>query len=63
MHIEKNFCENIINTVMDVSGKTKDKANARLDMEELCAREELHLCVKENRNSYKPKMKFSLSLQ
>jgi len=46
MHIEKNLCENIINTIMDVSGKTKDNANARLDLEELCAKDELHLCTR-----------------
>ena len=40
MHIEKNFCENIVNTVMDVPDKSKDNANARLDIEEMCAREE-----------------------
>jgi len=47
MHIEKNFCENIINTVMDVSGKTKDNVKAWLDLDELCARDELHLRTRE----------------
>ena len=41
MPIEKNFCENIINTVMDVSGKMTDNVKAQLDLAELCAREEL----------------------
>ena len=63
MHIEKNFCENIVNTVMDVSGKTKDNVKARLDLAELCARDELHLRTRENGNSYKPKAKFTLSLE
>jgi len=63
LHIEKNFYENIINTVINASGKTKDNANVRLDMEDLCARKELHLCTRENGNSYKPKAKFPLSLQ
>jgi len=31
-HIEKNFCDSIINTIMDVLGKTKDDVKARLDM-------------------------------
>jgi len=62
MHIEKNFCENIINTVMDVPGKSKNNANARLDIEELRAREEF-LRTQENGNSYKPKAKFALSAQ
>jgi len=63
MHIEKNFCENILNIVMDVPGKSKDNANARLDIEDLCAREQLHLRTRENGNSYKPKAKFALSIQ
>jgi len=63
MHIEKNFYENIINTVMDVPGKSKDNARTRLDIEELCVREELHLRTRENGNSYKSKAKFALSAQ
>ena len=63
MHIEKNFYKNIINTVVDVPGKSKDNANARLDIEDLYAREELHLRTRENGNSYKPKAKFALSVQ
>ena len=48
---------------MDVPGKSKDNANARLDIEEMCAREELHLRTRENGNSYKPKAKFALFVQ
>ena len=36
----------LLTLVMDVSGKTKDNANARLDLEELCAKDELHLCTR-----------------
>lgn len=43
MHIEKNFCDNIINTVMDVPGKTKDDVKARLDMADMCDRAELNV--------------------
>jgi len=32
MHIEKNFFENIFNTVMNVMGKTKDNEKARRDL-------------------------------
>ena len=63
MHIQKKFCENIINTVMNVSGKMKDNVKARLDLAELCARDELHLRTRENGNSYKPKAKYTLSLE
>ena len=43
-----NFSENIINTVMDVTGKSKDNVMARLDMKELCVRDELHIHIREN---------------
>ncbi|XP_019256400.1 PREDICTED: uncharacterized protein LOC109234800 [Nicotiana attenuata] len=42
MHIEKNFFENVFNTVMDVDGKTKDNAKSREDLKEFCRRPELH---------------------
>jgi hypothetical protein len=30
MHIEKNVCDNIINTLLDISGKSKDNLDARM---------------------------------
>ena len=35
MHTEKNFFDNIFNTVMDVQGKTKDNMKARLDRSQI----------------------------
>ncbi|XP_024011293.1 uncharacterized protein LOC112086555 [Eutrema salsugineum] len=49
MHIEKNFFDNIMNTVLNVPGKTKDNLKSRLDLPHLCAREALH--VLENGNA------------
>ncbi|XP_056847467.1 uncharacterized protein LOC130498122 [Raphanus sativus] len=43
MHIEKNFFDNIINTLLNVPGKTKDNKNSRLDLPALCSRIELHI--------------------
>ena len=43
MHIEKNFFDNIINTLLNVPGKTKDNKNSRLDLPGLCSRIELHI--------------------
>jgi len=63
MHVEKNFNENIINTVMDVPSKSKDNVKARLDMEELCARDELHIRTSKNGNPYKTKAKYTLSVE
>ena len=42
MHIEKNFFDNIFNTIMNVEGKTKDNAKSREDLKEFCSRPELH---------------------
>jgi len=41
--MEKNFCENIINTVMDAPAKTKDDVKVRLEMAEMCDQSELNL--------------------
>ncbi|XP_050233461.1 uncharacterized protein LOC126681949 [Mercurialis annua] len=43
MHIEKNICESLLNTLMNVDGKTKDNVNARLDLEDMNISKELHL--------------------
>ncbi|XP_013617848.1 PREDICTED: uncharacterized protein LOC106324422 [Brassica oleracea var. oleracea] len=43
MAAEKNFVDNIINTLLNVSGKTKDNKNSRLDLLALCSRSELHI--------------------
>ncbi|XP_019172841.1 PREDICTED: uncharacterized protein LOC109168279 [Ipomoea nil] len=41
MHIEKNVCESIIGTLLDIPGKTKDGVAARLDLVEMNVRMEL----------------------
>jgi hypothetical protein len=43
MHIEKNVCENILCTLLNILGKTKDTHNARLDLYDMGIRPELHL--------------------
>ncbi|XP_021603851.1 uncharacterized protein LOC110608873 [Manihot esculenta] len=43
MHIEKNFFDNLFNTIMNIEGKTKDNAKAREDMREICRRPELEV--------------------
>lgn len=42
MHIEKNVCDNLIGTLLDISSKTKDDLNARLDLVNIGIRPELH---------------------
>ncbi|KAL4016480.1 hypothetical protein IC575_024132 [Cucumis melo] len=41
MHIEKNVCANLIGTLLDIPGKTKDGVKSRLDMVELNISSEL----------------------
>jgi hypothetical protein len=41
MHVEKNVCDSLIGTLLNIKGKTKDTENARLDMVEMGIREEL----------------------
>ncbi|KAJ8771877.1 hypothetical protein K2173_027054 [Erythroxylum novogranatense] len=43
MHIEKNICDNILGTLMNVEGKTKDTIKDRLDLEDMNIWKELHL--------------------
>ncbi|XP_020963989.1 uncharacterized protein LOC110265366 [Arachis ipaensis] len=41
MHIEKNVCDNIIGTLLDIPGKSKDHANARYDLKDMGIRKKL----------------------
>ncbi|XP_071685419.1 uncharacterized protein [Lolium perenne] len=43
MHIEKNICDNLIGSFMNIQGKTKDTVNSRLDLEDMGIRRDLHL--------------------
>ena len=54
MHIEKNFFDNVFNTIMDVKGKTKDNEKARRDLELFCCRSDLHLTELPNGKWGKP---------
>ena len=60
MHVEKNVFDNVFNTVMDIKGKTKDNANARIDMKKICKRPTLELIV-ENDRYKKPKATYVLN--
>ncbi|PKA58048.1 hypothetical protein AXF42_Ash019274 [Apostasia shenzhenica] len=49
MHIERNICDNIIETLLNISGKSKDGLNTLLDMMDMGIREQLTPKVQENR--------------
>ncbi|XP_056161784.1 uncharacterized protein LOC130135923 [Syzygium oleosum] len=58
MHIEKNVFDNVINTVMDVTGKIKDNLNVRKDMRNICDRPTLD--VDASSRGPKPKAVYTL---
>ncbi|XP_012828525.1 PREDICTED: uncharacterized protein LOC105949753 [Erythranthe guttata] len=71
MHIEKNICDNVMGTILDIDGKTKDTEKARLDLEDMGIRSELHIRslegAKANKDGkvkcLKPRALFTLSLK
>lgn len=42
MHIEKNIFDNMLGTLLDIPGKTKDHLNTRLDLMDMGIQKELH---------------------
>ncbi|XP_021747785.1 uncharacterized protein LOC110713633 isoform X6 [Chenopodium quinoa] len=60
MHIEKNVCDSLIGTLLNVRGKTKDGKKSRLDLVDLGIREELKPQTK-NRRTYLPPACHTLS--
>jgi len=63
MHIEKNFFDNILNTVMNVSGKTKHNEKARMDLALYCSRPDLEMKLLANGKMFKPKANYSLTIE
>jgi hypothetical protein len=60
MHIEKIVCDNIVNTLLNIDGKSKDGLNARLDIKNLGIREDLHPVDVEDR-FYMPPAQYAMS--
>ncbi|XP_048498028.1 uncharacterized protein LOC125496571 [Beta vulgaris subsp. vulgaris] len=54
MHIEKNVCDSLVGTLLNISGKTKDGVSAREDLKAFGIREELHVVERNNRNFLPP---------
>ncbi|KAG8483202.1 hypothetical protein CXB51_022201 [Gossypium anomalum] len=61
MHIEKNVCENIIGTILNVDGKSKDNLKSRLDLVDMRIRRDLHPQVLPNGKYRLPPSIFSMS--
>ena len=61
MHIEKNICDNILGTIMNIKGKTKDAIKTCLDLERMGLRSSLHL-LKDGDELKIPPVPYTLSL-
>jgi hypothetical protein len=61
MHIEKNVCDNIINTLLDIAEKSMDNLNARLDLQALGIKSDLHPVELEENQYYLPWAPYSMS--
>ncbi|XP_057510793.1 uncharacterized protein LOC130793173 [Actinidia eriantha] len=58
MHVEKNFSENLIGTMLGIDGKNKDTDKARKDLEDKGIRKELWLRQHPNGSYIKPRATF-----
>jgi hypothetical protein len=62
MHIEKNVCESLVGTLLNIPGKSKDGVNARLDLVELGLRTDLAPVV-HGKRTFLPPACYTLSKQ
>jgi hypothetical protein len=54
MNIEKNVMDNILGTILDIKGKTKDNLQASKDLQEIGLRPKLHLYTGDEGKMYLP---------
>ncbi|XP_073133332.1 uncharacterized protein [Henckelia pumila] len=62
MHIEKNVCDSVLGTLLNIDGKSKDIEKARLDLQDMGIRKELHL-YKDGNKWKKPPAIYTLSVE
>jgi hypothetical protein len=53
-HIEKNICESILCTLLQIPSKLKDHEKARLDLQHMGIREDQHPLIKNGKYSLPP---------
>jgi len=61
MHTEKNIVDNILGTLLNMSGKTKDNKEARQDLHKMKLRPELHPFTAENGKTLLPAACFTMT--
>ena len=49
MHIEKNICDSILGTLLQLEGKSKDSERARLDTEDMGIRKDQHPIIENDK--------------
>jgi hypothetical protein len=54
MHIEKNVIDNILDSILDIKGKTNDNLAARLDLQKMGLRHKLYPFTAANGKTYMP---------
>ena len=54
MHIKKNVMDNILGTMLDIKGKTKDNVQTRQDLQDMGLRPKLHLYTSNDGKMYLP---------
>jgi len=60
MHIEKNICESLLGTLLELQGKDKDSEKARPDMQHLGIWKDQHPILEKGKNTLPPAL-YSLS--
>jgi hypothetical protein len=63
MHMEKNVCETLIGTLLDITSKTKDTLKAHMNLEEIKLRNDLHHKTLENGSNKLSTTCYTLSKQ
>ncbi|XP_055961083.1 uncharacterized protein LOC130015301 [Mercurialis annua] len=63
MHVEKNVCDNVVNTLLSVDKKSKDGLNARLDLRDMGIRKELWPEQRGSRRTYLPPACYTMTPQ
>ncbi|XP_058092469.1 uncharacterized protein LOC131238899 [Magnolia sinica] len=61
MHIEKNVCDNVLGTLLNIDGKTKDNVKSRLDLQEIKIRRTLHPKQRPSGKTYLPPACFTMA--
>jgi hypothetical protein len=63
MHVEKNMCETLVGTLLDIPSKIKNTLKAQMNLEDMKLRKDLHNKILENGSKKLPTACYTLSKQ